>query len=145
MNHTVIAVAIDGSWCGRINIARAAAKQLGFIYVDTGALYRTIGLAAYRRGIAGTDTEKIIRMLSQITVGLQHQEGVQSVLLNGEDVRPISVPRKFQYMPRRFLRFRRCVHIFCTYSAKWRKSSRSLWTDVILERLFCRMHRLKFS
>lgn len=87
MNHTVIAVAIDGpAGAGKSTIARAAAKQLGFIYVDTGALYRTIGLAAYRRGIAGTDTEKIIRMLSQITVGLQHQEGVQSVLLNGEDV-----------------------------------------------------------
>ena len=74
------------SWCGKINHCAGSGKAAGVaIYVDTGALYRTIGLAAYRRGIAGTDTEKIIRMLSQITVGLQHQEGVQSVLLNGEE------------------------------------------------------------
>ena len=87
MNHTVIAIAIDGpAGAGKSTIARAAAEQLGFIYVDTGALYRTIGLAAYRRGIAGTDTEGIIKMLSQITVDLQYQKGVQSVLLDGEDV-----------------------------------------------------------
>ncbi|MBS5144515.1 MAG: (d)CMP kinase [Butyricicoccus pullicaecorum] len=87
VNHTVIAIAIDGpAGAGKSTIARAAAEQLGFIYVDTGALYRTIGLAAYRRGIAGTDTEGIIKMLSQITVDLQYQKGVQSVLLDGEDV-----------------------------------------------------------
>ena len=107
MNHTVIAIAIDGpAGAGKSTIARAAAEQLGFIYVDTGALYRTIGLAAYRRGIAGTDTEGIIKMLSQITVDLQYQKGVQSVnCLTERTFRPISVPRKFQCMPRRFLRF----------------------------------------
>ena len=60
MNHTVIAVAIDGpAGAGKSTIARAAAKQLGFIYVDTGALYRTIGLAAYRRGMQGQIRKKL--------------------------------------------------------------------------------------
>lgn len=87
MNNTVIAVAIDGpAGAGKSTIARAAAKQLGFIYVDTGALYRTIGLAAYRRGTNGTDTAGIIKMLPEISVDLTYQDGVQSVLLDGEDV-----------------------------------------------------------
>lgn len=87
MNNTVIAVAIDGpAGAGKSTIARAAAGQLGFIYVDTGALYRTIGLAACRRGIDGTDAAGIIKMLPEISVDLHYQDGVQSVLLDGEDV-----------------------------------------------------------
>lgn len=87
MNNTVIAVAIDGpAGAGKSTIARAAAKQLGFIYVDTGALYRTIGLAACRRGMSGTDTAGIIKMLPEISVDLRYRDGVQYVLLDGEDV-----------------------------------------------------------
>ncbi len=87
MKNTVIAVAIDGpAGAGKSTIARAAAEQLGFIYVDTGALYRTIGLAAYRRDIDGTDTAGIIKMLPEISVDLNYQDGVQYVLLDGEDV-----------------------------------------------------------
>lgn len=87
MNNTVIAVAIDGpAGAGKSTIARAAAKQLGFIYVDTGALYRTIGLAACRKGIDGLDTKGIIKMLPEISVDLTYQDGEQLVLLDGEDV-----------------------------------------------------------
>lgn len=87
MKNTVIAVAIDGpAGAGKSTIARTAAEQLGFIYVDTGALYRTIGLAAYRRDIDGTDTAGIIKMLPEISVDLNYQDGVQYVLLDGEDV-----------------------------------------------------------
>ena len=82
------AIAIDGpAGAGKSTIARLAAKELGFIYVDTGALYRAIGLAAQRRGIASSDTEAVIELLSGITVELafndQHE---QVVLLDGEDV-----------------------------------------------------------
>ncbi len=87
MKNTVIAVAIDGpAGAGKSTIARAAAEQLGFIYVDTGALYRTIGLAAHRRDIAGTDRVRIIQMLPEISVELVYQDGIQHVLLDGEDV-----------------------------------------------------------
>lgn len=83
-----IAIAIDGpAGAGKSTIARLAAKELGYIYVDTGALYRTIGLAAFRRGLTAEDKEQIIAMLPEIKVALafnDHQE--QIVLLDGEDV-----------------------------------------------------------
>lgn len=87
MNQDVIAVAIDGpAGAGKSTIARAAAAQLGFVYVDTGALYRTIGLAVCRRGIDGTDVPGILATLPEIQVGLIYQDGAQHVLLDGEDV-----------------------------------------------------------
>ncbi len=82
----MINVAIDGpAGAGKSTVAKAAAKELGFIYVDTGALYRTIALSAVRNGVIN-DNEKIIEMLSSITVELGHEGGAQRVYLNGEDV-----------------------------------------------------------
>lgn len=82
----MINVAIDGpAGAGKSTVAKAAAKELGFIYVDTGALYRTIALSAVRNGVID-DNEKIIEMLSSITVELGHEGGTQRVYLNGEDV-----------------------------------------------------------
>ncbi len=82
------AIAIDGpAGAGKSTIARYAAKELGFIYVDTGALYRAIGLAAQRRGYAADDRSAIIPMLSQIKVELAFNDAhEQIVLLDGEDV-----------------------------------------------------------
>ena len=83
-----IAIAIDGpAGAGKSTIARLAAKELGFIYVDTGALYRAIGLAASRRGLSAEDKDAVVAMLPDIRVELafnDHQE--QIVLLDGEDV-----------------------------------------------------------
>ena len=82
-----VSVAIDGPSCaGKSTVARAAAAQLGYVYVDTGAMYRTIGLAACRRGISGEDTEGIRSVLPDIRVGITNENGAQHVLLNGEDV-----------------------------------------------------------
>ena len=83
-----IAVAIDGpAGAGKSTIARAAAAELGFIYVDTGALYRSIGLNAIRSGIDLTDTKAIEDSLNGLKVELAFDtEGAQVVLLNGEDV-----------------------------------------------------------
>lgn len=83
----MINVAIDGpAGAGKSTIAKAAAKELGFIYVDTGALYRTIALSAVRCG-AVSDNKKIIDMLNDITVKLGFaDDGSQCVYLNGEDV-----------------------------------------------------------
>ncbi len=71
---------------GKSTVARAAAAQLGYVYVDTGAMYRTIGLAVCRRGIPGEDTEGIRSVLPDIRVGITYENGAQHVLLNGEDV-----------------------------------------------------------
>ena len=83
-----IAIALDGpAGAGKSTIARRAAKALDFIYVDTGALYRAIGLAASRRGVSPEQTDDVNKMLSEITVDLSFNEkGEQIVLLDGEDV-----------------------------------------------------------
>ncbi len=83
-----VAIAIDGpAGAGKSTLSKAVAKELSFIYVDTGALYRTIGLAASRKGIDKNDKESIVALLDEIEVKLAfNEEGTQIVLLNGEDV-----------------------------------------------------------
>ena len=82
-----ISVAIDGpSGAGKSTVARAAAARLGFVYVDTGAMYRAIGLAVCRKGIACEDAAGIIAALPEIDVRLSYKDGAQHVLLCGEDV-----------------------------------------------------------
>ncbi len=82
-----INVAIDGpSGAGKSSLARYAAGVLGYIYVDTGALYRAVGLAAHRRGISKEDTQGIIGMLDDITVGFESSPEGQRTVLCGEDV-----------------------------------------------------------
>lgn len=83
-----IAIAIDGpAGAGKSSLSKEVAKELSFIYVDTGALYRTIGLAASRKGLKKEDKAEITSMLNDIDVKLSfNDEGTQIVLLNGEDV-----------------------------------------------------------
>ena len=81
------AIAIDGpAGAGKSTIARALAKELQFIYVDTGALYRTVGLHILRSHIALTDAEAITAGLPGLRVTLGYAGGEQRVFLNGEDV-----------------------------------------------------------
>ncbi len=83
----MINIAIDGpSGAGKSTIAKAVAKAKGYIYVDTGALYRSIGLWVARKDIAKEDKENIISELDNITLELGYVEGTQRVYLNGEDV-----------------------------------------------------------
>ena len=80
-------VAIDGpAGAGKSAIARAAAKDLGFIYVDTGALYRAIGLFALRSGVSPASPEQVLPLLPKISEELRFIGGEQRVFLNGEDV-----------------------------------------------------------
>ena len=81
-------VAIDGpSGAGKSTIARAAAQRFGFLYVDTGAIYRTVGLAAERRGIAYVDSAAVGALLGGLDIRLGHgEDGVQREFLGGEDV-----------------------------------------------------------
>ena len=82
-----VAIAIDGpSGAGKSTIARVLAAELGFVYVDTGALYRTVGLAALRRGLDPHDVAAVEPMLAELQVSLGYAEGSQRVFLNGEDV-----------------------------------------------------------
>lgn len=83
-----VAVALDGpAGAGKSTIAKRAAKALDFIYVDTGALYRTIGLAATRKGVVPQPSDEVDSLLNEINVDLTFNEkGEQIVLLDGEDV-----------------------------------------------------------
>ena len=83
-----IAIALDGpAGAGKSSIAKRAAKALGYIYVDTGAFYRTIGLAAARAGVEPQPSAEVDNLLSRITVSLEfNEQGEQVVLLDGEDV-----------------------------------------------------------
>lgn len=82
------AIAIDGpSGAGKSTIARAAAKRFGFIYVDTGAIYRTVGLAAYRGGVDRRDESAVEALLPQLGIAMRYTDaGEQHMYLNGEDV-----------------------------------------------------------
>ena len=84
----MLQIAIDGpGGAGKSSIARRIAKDLGYLYVDTGALYRAIGLYAARLGLQPHDADKIIPHLPDINVSLAYDaDGVQQVYLNGENV-----------------------------------------------------------
>lgn len=82
-----INVAIDGpAGAGKSSVAKLIAKTLGYIYVDTGALYRTVGLYSIRRGIDTKNAEAVAATLSEIDVKLGFVDSAQHVFLNGEDV-----------------------------------------------------------
>lgn len=79
--------ALDGpSGAGKSTIAKAVAKKLGYVYVDTGALYRSIGLYCTRKGIDVKDSAAVEGVLSEIKVELKYVNGEQTVWINGEDV-----------------------------------------------------------
>ena len=83
----MIQIAIDGpSGAGKSTIAKAVAQKLGFVYVDTGALYRTVGWAALCRELDYHDEAAVEPMLAEIQVDLVYENGVQKVLLDGVDV-----------------------------------------------------------
>lgn len=81
------AVAIDGpAGAGKSTAARAAAKRLGYIYVDTGAMYRAVGVRMLTLGISPKETGGVEEALKGLSVSLRFTEEGQRVLLNGEDV-----------------------------------------------------------
>ena len=83
----MISIAIDGpSGAGKSTIARMVAKDLGYLYVDTGALYRTIGLYAVRKGVDPEDENGVSALLPELDIRLTHENGVQQVYLLGENV-----------------------------------------------------------
>lgn len=95
-----ISVAIDGpSGAGKSTVARAVSAKYRFIYVDTGAIYRTVGLAAQYAGVDSKDKEGIIALLPGLNIEMSYDEqGVQRMLLDGKDVSAeIRTPRSSIY------------------------------------------------
>lgn len=83
-----VSVAIDGpSGAGKSTLARKAASVLGYLYVDTGAIYRTVALSAVRKGIDPKDAAALIPTLEGLDIRLEYaDDGLQHMYLNGEDV-----------------------------------------------------------
>lgn len=80
-------IAIDGpSGAGKSTMARKLAADFGFIYVDTGAIYRTVGLAAYRTGIDRHDEPAVKALLPKLSIEMRYKAGEQRMFLDGEDV-----------------------------------------------------------
>lgn len=80
-------IAIDGpAGAGKSTISKAVAKRLGFIYIDTGAMYRAVGLAAVRAGINTEDSNGVISILDKIDITISYNEKGQQIFLNGENV-----------------------------------------------------------
>ena len=83
----MINIAIDGpAGAGKSTIAKTVSKELGYIYVDTGALYRTVGLNALRKGVDTKDAEGVIATLDGLKVSLRFVDNEQRVFLGEEDV-----------------------------------------------------------
>lgn len=81
-------MAIDGpSGAGKSSLAKRCAEEFGFLYVDTGAIYRVLGLAAYRAGLNRRDEDEVMELLPKLEIGMEYdQQGEQRMILNGEDV-----------------------------------------------------------
>ena len=80
-------VAIDGpAGAGKSTVAKRVAKELGFIYVDTGAMYRAMAVYFLKQGLKPEDTEKIAEVVKGADVSIAYEDGVQQVFLNGENV-----------------------------------------------------------
>ena len=88
MSDKFFSVAIDGpSGAGKSSLAKSVAERFGFIYADTGAIYRTLGLAVKRAGIGSKDAAGISTLLPSVEIELRHDsEGRQRMMLSGEDV-----------------------------------------------------------
>ena len=80
-------IAIDGpAGAGKSTIAKIVAKELGFIYVDTGSMYRTMALSCYRAGIKADEEEKVVAKCREAEISIRYENGVQKMKLNNEDV-----------------------------------------------------------
>lgn len=85
MQH--IQIAIDGpSGAGKSSLSRAIARALGIVYVDTGALYRTVGYFAHSRGITIAAIADVIPLLPEVQIEVRYEDGTQCVYLNGENL-----------------------------------------------------------
>ncbi len=82
-----IQIAIDGpSGAGKSTMAKLLSEKLGIMYLDTGAMYRALALKTIRLGMDTTDSKKVLPLLSDLDIKISYEDGLQKVILHGEDV-----------------------------------------------------------
>ena len=138
MKKSRFSVAIDGpAGAGKSTMARRVAQELGILYVDTGAIYRTVGYHMWLYGIGPKDVDGVTRLLDDVNIQIEHQpDGVQHMILNGKDVscaRP-----KCRATPPAFRRCRSCGRFCWICSGSSRVRTARSWTGATSERSFCR-------
>ena len=80
-------IAIDGpAGAGKSSIAKALSKRLGYIYIDTGAMYRSVALFFLENNVADGTDSRIESLLDKLEISIKYEDGAQKVILNGEDV-----------------------------------------------------------
>lgn len=83
----MISIAIDGpSGAGKSTLARTLSEKLGYLYLDTGAIYRTVALSIMKKGVNVRDEETVISLIPSINIEIKHIEGKQHMYIDGEDV-----------------------------------------------------------
>lgn len=83
----MISIAIDGpSGAGKSTLARALSEKLGYLYLDTGAIYRTVALSIMKKGASVKDEETVVSLIPSINIEIKHIEGKQHMYIDGEDV-----------------------------------------------------------
>ena len=81
-----VSIAIDGpAGAGKSTMARACAQALGYLYVDTGAIYRTVGYYMRLMGVGPKDKDGIARLIDEVNIDIRYEDGVQHMILNGAD------------------------------------------------------------
>ena len=87
MQKEFYAIAIDGpAGAGKSTMARQLARELGFVYVDTGAIYRSVAYFMLLMGISPKDTDGVTRLIDDVNLQIVYADGVQHMILNGQDI-----------------------------------------------------------
>lgn len=140
-----ISIAIDGpAGAGKSTIAKEISKRLSITYVDTGAMYRAIGLKAMRMGIDPADVRRVVPMLDGTNVSIEYIDGVQHVLLDGEDVSGLIRTEEVSHYASVISTIPEVRKSLWNCSVRLQGFAMSLWTGAIYVPMFCPMQRISF-
>ena len=133
-----VSIAIDGpAGAGKSTMARACAKELGYLYVDTGAIYRTVGYYMRLMGVGPKDKDGIVRLIDEVNIDIRYEDGVQHMILNGADVTgEIRTPEMSMYASG--VSAQPCVRFCSICSDSLPGRITSSWMDAISEPSCCR-------